>query len=95
MGIEESNWLIRTLSKGMESNPYTPEERARMARESALRANKSNPVNEYVLGRVHMVRNHWFHMKERFGWVAQYKDPETIIRSAWNWFVKNPRGYAK
>jgi len=33
--------------------------------------------------------------KERFGWEAKYKDPETIIRSAWNWFVKNPKGYGK
>jgi UDP-glucose 4-epimerase len=27
------------------------------------------------------------------GWEAKYKDPETIIRSAWNWFSKHPRGY--
>ncbi len=33
--------------------------------------------------------------KSRFGWEAKYKDPEAIIRSAWNWLVKNPRGYAK
>jgi UDP-glucose-4-epimerase GalE len=26
-------------------------------------------------------------------WEAKYKDPETIIRSAWNWFSKHPRGY--
>jgi len=31
--------------------------------------------------------------KKVLGWEAQYKDPETIIRSAWNWFSKNPRGY--
>jgi len=33
--------------------------------------------------------------KSRFGWEAQYKDPETIIQSAWNWHSKNPKGYAK
>jgi UDP-glucose 4-epimerase len=27
------------------------------------------------------------------GWEARYKDPEGIIRSAWNWFSKHPRGY--
>jgi UDP-glucose-4-epimerase GalE len=27
------------------------------------------------------------------GWEAQYKDPQTIIRSAWNWLSKHPRGY--
>lgn len=26
-------------------------------------------------------------------WEARYKDPQTIIRSAWNWFSKHPRGY--
>lgn len=26
-------------------------------------------------------------------WQARYRDPETIIRSAWNWFSKHPRGY--
>jgi UDP-glucose 4-epimerase len=31
--------------------------------------------------------------KELLGWEAKYKDPETIIRSAWNWFEKHPRGY--
>ncbi|MGN6724555.1 MAG: UDP-glucose 4-epimerase GalE [Tepidisphaeraceae bacterium] len=31
--------------------------------------------------------------KDLLGWEAQYKDPETIIRSAWNWFQKHPRGY--
>jgi UDP-glucose 4-epimerase len=31
--------------------------------------------------------------KQALGWEAQYKDPETIIRSAWNWFSKHPRGY--
>lgn len=32
--------------------------------------------------------------KSLLGWEAKYKDPETIIRSAWNWFSKHPRGYA-
>jgi UDP-glucose 4-epimerase len=27
------------------------------------------------------------------GWEARYKEPETIIRSAWKWFEKHPRGY--
>jgi UDP-glucose 4-epimerase len=31
--------------------------------------------------------------KKVLGWEAQYKDPEAIIRSAWNWFSKHPRGY--
>jgi UDP-glucose 4-epimerase len=31
--------------------------------------------------------------KRVLGWDAKYKDPETIIRSAWNWFSKHPRGY--
>lgn len=31
--------------------------------------------------------------KKMFGWEAKYKDPETIIRSAWKWFEKHPRGY--
>jgi UDP-glucose 4-epimerase len=29
------------------------------------------------------------------GWEARYKEPEQIIRSAWNWFSKNPNGYKK
>ena len=33
--------------------------------------------------------------KKTIGWEAKYKDPETIIRSAWNWFEKNPKGYQK
>lgn len=33
--------------------------------------------------------------KSILGWEARYKDPETIIRSAWNWFVKHPTGYPK
>jgi len=33
--------------------------------------------------------------KKLLGWEAKYKDPETIIRSAWSWFSKHPRGYAK
>jgi UDP-glucose 4-epimerase len=32
--------------------------------------------------------------KQLLGWEAKYKDPETIIRSGWNWFSKHPRGYA-
>jgi UDP-glucose 4-epimerase len=33
--------------------------------------------------------------KRILGWEAKHKDPETIIRSAWNWFSKHPRGYEK
>jgi UDP-glucose 4-epimerase len=33
--------------------------------------------------------------KKLLGWEAKYKDPETIIRSAWNWFNKHPKGYGK
>jgi UDP-glucose 4-epimerase len=33
--------------------------------------------------------------KELLGWEAKHKDPETIIRSAWNWFKDHPNGYAK
>jgi UDP-glucose 4-epimerase len=33
--------------------------------------------------------------KRVLGWEAKYKDPETIIRSAWNWFKDHPRGYEK
>jgi UDP-glucose 4-epimerase len=31
--------------------------------------------------------------KSLLGWEAKYKDPEAIVRSAWNWFEKHPRGY--
>ena len=31
--------------------------------------------------------------KQLLGWEAKHKDPEAIIRSAWNWFEKHPRGY--
>ena len=31
--------------------------------------------------------------KELLGWEATYKDPQTIIASAWKWFEKNPNGY--
>jgi UDP-glucose 4-epimerase len=31
--------------------------------------------------------------KELLGWEAKYKDPQTIIASAWKWFEKNPKGY--
>jgi UDP-glucose 4-epimerase len=33
--------------------------------------------------------------KQLLGWEAKYKDPETIIRSAWNWFKDHPRGYGE
>ena len=33
--------------------------------------------------------------KAVLGWEAKYKDPETIIRSAWNWFKDHPKGYGK
>jgi UDP-glucose-4-epimerase GalE len=32
--------------------------------------------------------------KQLLGWEAKHRDPETIIRSAWNWFSKHPKGYA-
>ncbi len=31
--------------------------------------------------------------KSLLGWEAKHKDPETIIRSAWNWFENHPKGY--
>ena len=33
--------------------------------------------------------------REILGWEAKYKDPEQIIRSAWNWFSKHPNGYGE
>ncbi len=33
--------------------------------------------------------------KAVLGWEAKHKDPESIIRSAWNWFKDHPNGYAK
>lgn len=33
--------------------------------------------------------------KSALGWEARHKDPETIIRSAWQWFEKHPRGYPR
>jgi UDP-glucose 4-epimerase len=33
--------------------------------------------------------------KELLGWEAHHKDPETIIQSAWAWFQKHPKGYAR
>lgn len=33
--------------------------------------------------------------KKVIGWEAKHKDPESIIRSAWNWFEKHPKGYEK
>ena len=32
--------------------------------------------------------------KQLLGWEAKHKDPESIIRSAWNWISKHPKGYA-
>ena len=31
--------------------------------------------------------------KQLLGWEAKHKVPEAIIRSAWYWFSKHPRGY--
>jgi len=31
--------------------------------------------------------------KIELGWEAKHKEPEEIIRSAWNWLSKHPRGY--
>jgi UDP-glucose 4-epimerase len=31
--------------------------------------------------------------KEILGWEAKHKDPQDIIRSAWNWFSNHPQGY--
>lgn len=33
--------------------------------------------------------------RQLLGWQAKYKDPEPIIRSAWNWFKDHPRGYKR
>jgi UDP-glucose 4-epimerase len=33
--------------------------------------------------------------KDLLGWEAKYKDPQTIIQTAWNWFKNHPRGYGK
>ncbi len=33
--------------------------------------------------------------KAVLGWEAKHKEPEAIVRSAWNWFSKHPKGYAK
>jgi len=33
--------------------------------------------------------------KQMLAWEARHKDPASIIRSAWNWFSKHPRGYEK
>jgi UDP-glucose 4-epimerase len=33
--------------------------------------------------------------KQLLGWEAKHRDPETIIRSAWTWFEKHPRGYPR
>jgi UDP-glucose 4-epimerase len=31
--------------------------------------------------------------KQVLGWEAQHKDPEAVVRSAWAWFSKHPKGY--
>jgi UDP-glucose 4-epimerase len=31
--------------------------------------------------------------KKVLGWEAKYKEPEAIVRSAWNWFSRHPKGY--
>jgi UDP-glucose 4-epimerase len=31
--------------------------------------------------------------KQVLGWEAKHKDPEVIVRSAWRWFEKHPKGY--
>jgi UDP-glucose 4-epimerase len=31
--------------------------------------------------------------KKALGWEAKHKDPESIVRSAWNWISKHPHGY--
>jgi UDP-glucose 4-epimerase len=31
--------------------------------------------------------------RQLLGWEAKYKEPEAIIRTAWNWMSKHPRGY--
>jgi UDP-glucose 4-epimerase len=33
--------------------------------------------------------------KRTLGWEAKHREPESIIRSAWNWFSKHPAGYEK
>jgi UDP-glucose-4-epimerase GalE len=33
--------------------------------------------------------------RQRLGWEAVHKDPEAIVRSAWNWFRKHPNGYGR
>jgi UDP-glucose 4-epimerase len=33
--------------------------------------------------------------RQLLGWEARHKDPESIIRSAWNWFKDHPKGYGK
>lgn len=33
------------------------------------------------------------HAKNVLGWEAKYKDPESIIATAWAWFEKHPDGY--
>ena len=33
--------------------------------------------------------------RELFGWVAQHRDPEVIIASAWRWMQAHPKGYTR
>lgn len=35
------------------------------------------------------------HARQLLGWQARYTEPESIIRTAWNWFEKHPDGYRK
>lgn len=69
MGIEESNWLIKKLSKGMESNPYTQEEKARMARERAVKRDANDPASQFIGERLKRAQQNWYHLREMFGWV--------------------------
>ena len=32
-------------------------------------------------------------IKKELGWRPQYSDLETIVKTAWDWYKKNPRGY--
>ncbi len=36
----------------------------------------------------------WEKLQREAGWTPKYSDFETIIRTAWEWKQKNPRGYA-
>ena len=39
------------------------------------------------------LRKRYRRAKREIGWEAKYKEPEEIIRSAWRWFEKHPKGY--